>query len=76
MADKPTPLLQLLREATNWTDAQIGDLVGIPAGSIYSIRIGRIPEKLSDIQRKLVIIELHEFLKDGAEVLAEIEMRS
>lgn len=72
----PLPLLQLAREATNWTDPQLAGLLGIPPSSVQAIRVGRMPEKLTPAQTEALITELRGFLEDGAEVLAEIELRS
>lgn len=73
---KPTPILQLLREAAHWEDSQIAELIGLPKGSIHSIRTGRTPEKLTPAQLDIIIKELSGFIEDAQEVLAEIEMRS
>lgn len=70
------PLLALVKEATNWTDPQIGDLIGMPRSTVQAVICGRTPEYLTDHQKQLMADELRGFLEDGAEALAEIEMRS
>lgn len=73
---KLKPLLLLAKEATNWTDPQLADLVGIPRSTVQAIVSGRTPEYLNDGQKRQIAEEVRGFLQDGAEVLAEIEMRS
>lgn len=73
---KPKPLLLLAKEATNWTDPQLADLVGKPRSTVQAIIAGRTPEYLSEAQKRLIAEEVRGFLEDGAEVLAEIELRS
>lgn len=70
------PLLQILRECTRWEDQQIADLIGIPKGSVHSIRSGRTPERLDPLQVQVILEELRGFIEDAQEGLAEIEMRS
>jgi len=73
---KPKPLLRLASEATNWTDLQLSDLVGKAESTVQAIRSGRIPEHLTAEQKQRLADEIRGFLQDGAEALAEIEMRS
>jgi hypothetical protein len=70
------PLLALAKEATNWTDDQLGDLVAMPRSTVQAVIAGRTPEYLSEAQRRAIVEDVRGFLQDGAEILAEIEIRS
>ncbi len=69
-------LLGQAKLITNWRDQDLAAIIGDSRSKVQMVVTGRIPEVLDLAQRKLLIDAVRQFVADGNDLFAEMELFS
>ena len=67
------PLLKRFKDVTGWSDHQLAKALGMTRASVQAYASGRSPERLSDVQKNVLLAGLKRRAVRMAALIAEME---